>query len=132
MSPAWDNITAIDANNVAASLAFLPHIPDNYSCALRLIMLHSLQVGRLQFDAPFLFVFFRFKLCISFTENISLRVQYCTRNFIQFSIACKNYHFCRYATVANLLCSNIDICTKPSISWKQIFTSVAGFIFVTF
>ena len=69
-----------------ASLAFLPHIPDNYSCALELINAYTLQVGRLQFDTPFSFMFFRFKFCLSFIENISLRVHSCTRNFIQFSI----------------------------------------------
>ena len=103
-----------------AQLAFVSHIPDNCSCALQPVMLHTLQVGRLQFDAPSLFTFFSFKFFIPFIENISLRFQSCTRNFMRFCKACKNYRFCRCATVAKLLYSNIDICTMPSRSWKQI------------
>ena len=55
-----------------ASLAFLPHIPDNYSCALQLIMLHTLQVGRLQFEAPFLFLFYRVNFVFSLLKILVL------------------------------------------------------------
>jgi hypothetical protein len=69
----------------------------------------------------FIRVFSGSKFCPLLIHTISLRVlNFSIRNFTQLYIACKYYPSARYATAANLICSNTDIFRRPVRSCKQI------------
>jgi len=91
VSPTWNNITAIDANNVAA-LCFTRFSPSHswqlFLCTSAYNVTYFTS-WKASIWSSLLILILQGKFCIFFIENISLRVQSCTRNFIQFSIACK-------------------------------------------
>ena len=118
VSPVWNNITAIDANNVAA-LCFTLFYPAHFwpLCLCTWVYEIIYVLYKLE-DSNFMLLFYTcfswFKFCLSFIEDISLRFPSCsTRKFTQFSTACKNCPSSRFVTAANLVCSNIDIFSKP-------------------
>jgi hypothetical protein len=117
MPVSW-NVSSGSLQLYASHAVFLTFL----TIMLELLKLHTLQVRRLHLEALFLLVFFSgYKFCPPLVHNICLRVLNCSiKNFTQLSVACKYCTFARYATAANLVCSNIDVFRRPVRSLHQV------------
>jgi hypothetical protein len=92
---------------------FFPHVYYCYSLALEELKFHTLRVRRHRFDALFLTqAYLGSKFCPSVLEIVGLRVpaRY-IRDFALIDVcsSCDNCPPARYASAANVVCTDVDI-----------------------